>query len=93
MQINNLKDVVDKGFEYHHTAWAKGYHSRKYPYYSIEPYEGKFGKGFKVHHSTTYSTQYHLIDYFVRPSDFSLACQNDMDKLHKRTLLMVEAYI
>lgn len=93
MHINNLKDIVNSGFEYHHTAWERGYHSRKYPYYSIEPYDGKYGKGFKVHFGTTTSTQYHLIDYFVRPTDFSLAWQNDMDIVHKRTLAMVEPYI
>lgn len=50
----------------HHTSAAKGYISRVYHVSGdIEEYNGKFGKGFKVHSPRWDTTQYHYVTYYI----------------------------
>ena len=69
MVISNINDIVNNGFLYHHSAWTRGYISRKIDYV-ISPYCGRFGKGFRIEYPCYHSTQYHRIDYMVRRQDF-----------------------
>lgn len=81
MCINSVKDIVDNGFIFVKSAWAKGYISRKIDC-NIEPYKGHYGQGFRVHYPTRKSTQYHIVEYYVRPCDISTA---QLDYMCKRT--------
>lgn len=49
----------------HHTAYARGYVSRKNPDGYTEPYNGKFGKGYIQHTPCYHSTRYHYVTYFI----------------------------
>lgn len=48
----------------HHSAWSRGYVSRKNSGW-CEEYKGRFGAGYKVHRPTRESTQYHIVEYYV----------------------------
>lgn len=68
MTLKELESKVRKGeLKYHHTAKALGYVSRstKKEEYEIEPYLGRFGKGYKIHTPCFDSTRYHDISYYV----------------------------
>ena len=60
-------------FKLHHTAWTRGYISRKDKRTAQElfdagkrtPYNGKYGKGYTVETPAYNSTMYHYITYFV----------------------------
>ena len=53
---------------YHHTAFSKGYISRKTPAdnYHVEYYNGRFGEGLKVFYPNWASTRYCRVSYFTR---------------------------
>jgi hypothetical protein len=53
-----------KGLKVSHTSLARGYVSRKTKG-NVEEYEGKFGKGFKVHSPNWESTRYHYVTYYI----------------------------
>lgn len=59
MTMENIKEKCN----YHHTAYARGYHTIKED--TIEPYAGRFGKGYKVHYHANNTTQYHMISYYI----------------------------
>lgn len=62
---DDLDKLVEKGkLERHHWAWQQGYIGRNGEE-KIEEYKGRFGKGYKLHESTTQSTYYHPITYYV----------------------------
>ena len=54
----------DTTLYYDHTAWARGYTSRKSDGW-VEEYDGAFGKGYKVHRPSWKSTYYHEVDYYI----------------------------
>ena len=51
-------------YNYHHTATAKGYMSRKV-LEKLEEYKGRYGIGYKVHRPRFDTTNYHYVDYYV----------------------------
>jgi hypothetical protein len=59
-------EEIRKEYTLHHTACHAGYQCRKEGFENIEPYEGKFGKGYKVHKPRYDSTQYHYVEYWVK---------------------------
>lgn len=54
-----------KKLYHHHTAYAKGYISRKGTQNYTEQYNGKYGKGEKRHYPCGESTRYHLVEYWI----------------------------
>ena len=54
----------DNKLYHHHSAWARGYVSRKNSGW-VEEYDGAFGKGYKVHRPTRESTRFHIVEYYV----------------------------
>ncbi len=59
------KTLTAANATYHHSAWARGYISRKASSDTIEPYSGKYGTGYKVHSASTKSTRYHQVTYYI----------------------------
>lgn len=59
--VERIKSV----YKYHHTAYARGYVSRKSDGYAVS-YSGKFGKGFKVYMPCWGSTRFCLVVYYVK---------------------------
>ena len=64
----NEKDheAILKGCKYHHSAWARGYVSRKLTFGLINKYKGKFGEGFTVDKPSDGKTRYHVIEYWIK---------------------------
>lgn len=65
----NCKDwdeavAILKGHKFHHTATAQGYVSRKIAC-RIEPYNGKFGKGYAVYTPRYNSAGHCYISYYI----------------------------
>lgn len=54
---------IKENYNYHHTSYARGYHTVKEN--TIEPYVGRFGKGYKVHYHANNTTQYHMVSYYI----------------------------
>jgi hypothetical protein len=63
----------------HHTAWMRGYVSRKKPEGIIEPYKGRFGEGYTVKTPSWQSTAYCHITYYITKetykSEWQKACE------------------
>lgn len=57
-------DLQQAGYTLHHTATHPTYHTRKYT--TCEPYHGKFGEGFKIHKAHPTSTQFHIVEYWIK---------------------------
>lgn len=58
------KDYVQpKGLKLHHEALCRGY--QRVNSYSMEQYEGRFGKGIKVYKNNPLSTQYRIVQYWT----------------------------
>lgn len=55
---------IDTKLYHHHSAWSRGYVSRKNSGW-VEEYKGKFGAGYKVHRPTRKSTRFHIVEYYV----------------------------
>lgn len=66
MIMKKLSIDILKGCKQHHTSLARGYISRKNSNTIIEEYDGKFGKGYKVHTPHYESTQYHYVTYYIK---------------------------
>ena len=65
VRITEVEQAVEeKRVAYSHTARAYGYISRKTEGYA-ERYDGKFGKGYKVHKPAYDSTRYHYVEYYI----------------------------
>jgi len=66
-QIKTIKIMKNKA-AYHHSAMKRGY-IRVCDDCKHEDYEGKYGKGYIVHHANLRcgrkSTYYHVIDYYI----------------------------
>jgi hypothetical protein len=58
-------DLVAAGYRLHHTAWFKGYISRKIDPV-IAPYKGHFGTGYTIAWNDGQSTQYSRVEYWVK---------------------------
>lgn len=63
--MKTIEDITaDKNLTLHHTAWGRGYVSRKTAG-KVEPYEGRWGKGYKVLRPSWDSTRYIRVEYYV----------------------------
>lgn len=64
-----FSEIIKSGrYEYHHTATHPGYIKRKPDYCVITPYNGRFGKGYKVERPRRDTTQYHYCEYWIEKS-------------------------
>ena len=72
-QVNTMldyktpSDLLAAGYTLHHTATHPGYHTRKSV--TTAPYEGRFGNGFRVHKAHPTSTQFHIVEYWIKEDD------------------------
>lgn len=57
-------ETLEKNYKFHHHALARGYVSRKHDP-QILPYNGRFGKGYKVVAPNYNSTRYCWVLYYV----------------------------
>lgn len=62
-------DLVERlleaaGYLRHHRASTHGYHSRKR--FSLEPYKGHFGEGYKIHEPRFDTNKYHRVIYYIK---------------------------
>lgn len=64
-QFNLYKRII-KTHKCVNSAWSKGYITLKNVIPLIEKYSGKYGEGYKLHYSTSGSTRYHKVDYYVK---------------------------
>ena len=65
MTVNLLKFMVSEGLlKEHHTARCIGYVSRK-SQGIVEPYKGRFGKGYKLLTPAYDSTYYCFVTYYI----------------------------
>ena len=60
----NFDEIIGET-KYHHSALSRGYISRKLECV-IEDYKGKFGVGFKVSYPNYRSSQYKIVQYYVK---------------------------
>lgn len=58
------QDIIKAGYHIHHTSYARGY--IKVNTEKVEEYKGRFGKGYKIYCNNPKSTQYCLVDYFIK---------------------------
>ena len=58
-------EQVKREYRHHHRASRRGYLSRKCEG-TVEPYKGRFGKGYIIVTPRWDSTQYVNIDYYVK---------------------------
>ena len=56
---------TEPGYRVLHMSYARGYQKRTIPP-TVEPYKGRYGEGWKVHHPIWTSTQYHIVEYIVK---------------------------
>jgi hypothetical protein len=62
----NTEDLEAAGYKNHHSAWTRGYVSRKNNTEVLKGYKGKFGEGYAVLTASFESTQYCRITYYVK---------------------------
>lgn len=60
-----IDELYSEGYEYHHYALKRGYISRKIVGI-LKPYNGRFGEGYVIEKPRFDTTQYHVVQYFVR---------------------------
>lgn len=60
-----VQELLNRGYDHHHTAYGAGYVSRKTDGYLVE-YNGKFGKGYKWYQPCWHSTNYCFVSYIVK---------------------------
>ena len=66
--MHNLQDLMTAGFKPHHTALTAGY-VRKASSGIVLPYDGRFGKGFKLLTHNPNSTRYCWVTYLIQPEE------------------------
>lgn len=54
--------LIDKGYAYHHTSFARGYY--RTDEVTVSTYEGKFGEGFVLEYYA--DNRRHFISYYVK---------------------------
>lgn len=59
-----INEVIEAGYLLHHTALHCGYQTVKRPH--IEPYSGVFGEGYKVERNNPQSSQYKIVEYYIK---------------------------
>lgn len=57
-------DDIERNYTLHHSAWYRGYVSRKLDGIA-EPYNGRFGCGWKIFRPSWASTTYCHVEYWV----------------------------
>lgn len=58
-------ETLEKNYKFHHHALDRGYVSRKHDP-KILPYNGRFGKGYKVIAPNYKSTRYCWVLYYIK---------------------------
>ena len=62
--VNAIALVNPDTHRIHHTSYARGYHTVKGD--TVEEYNGRFGKGYKIHtNAGKHTTNYHCVTYVV----------------------------
>lgn len=66
MTTNNLPTIteIETTYRLHHTAWARGYVSRKSEGV-VEKYKGIYGEGYIIRRPSWQSSTYCHIEYYV----------------------------
>lgn len=59
------KELMNQGYEEHHTSYSKGYISRVATG-TLRPYKGRFGEGYTIHTPCWESTNYHYVTYWIK---------------------------
>jgi hypothetical protein len=63
-----INELEASGFQYHHSAYARGYVSRvNYP--DVKQYDGRYGRGVKVLLPNHKSTRYAVAEYYIQTED------------------------
>ena len=64
--LQQLLPLFDGTCTYHHTAFASGY----FPVdcYRVENYNGRYGRGFRVHVNAPNTTRFHKVEYYIKES-------------------------
>ena len=62
-QKETIQVLINRGYIPHHTAVGRGKTTEKH--WSIEDYQGKYGKGFKMVTTSPYSRNFNHITYFI----------------------------
>ena len=62
-QRETIQVLINRGYIPHHTAVGRGKATEKH--WSIEDYQGKYGKGFKMITTSPYSRNFNHITYFI----------------------------
>ena len=62
-QRETIQVLINRGYYPHHTAVGRGKATEKH--WSIEDYQGKYGKGFKMVTTSPYSHNFNHITYFI----------------------------
>ena len=69
MTYQELMQRVSEGvLSFHHSAWHRGYISRKTARdesYQVYSYNGRFGNGFVVYKPSFKLTSYHIVEYYI----------------------------
>jgi hypothetical protein len=64
-EMGSEDELSTAGYKLHHTAWFKGYVSRKVDPI-IAPYKGHFGTGYTIAWNDGRSTQYSRVEYWTK---------------------------
>ena len=59
-----VKDLEKRGYRFHHSSLARGY--QKKGSVTIEKYNGRYGKGYKVSEHNPKSSQYKIVSYYIK---------------------------
>ena len=59
-----IKDLEKQGYKLHHSALSRGY--QKKGTLTIEEYNGRYGKGYKVSAHNPKSKQYKIVYYYIK---------------------------
>lgn len=62
-----LEILKKNGYKLHHSALNQGYVRVKT--FEVEPYEGRYGKGFKYGFNNRDSSRFKVVEYWVKDED------------------------
>ncbi len=56
---------IMKECTFHHSAYYRGYVSRRLTIGYIKPYQGRYGSGYKIYKPNWGSTRYSVVEYWI----------------------------
>lgn len=62
--FSTIEELEKLGYKLHHSAYHRGY--QKKGSLSIEEYNGRYGKGFKVSAHNPRSSQFKIVHYLIK---------------------------